>query len=78
MLMSLLDHGETAIRLKPLEILEALTSYFVKECESQTIYEFAERGNQTQQPSGSSANPGNEMMVAEFISHERMQLNDLE
>ena len=37
-LLRILDHGETSIRLKSFEILEALTSYFVQYCPSKTVY----------------------------------------
>jgi len=40
-LMNLLLHGETSVRLKSHEILEALTAYFVQFCPSKTVYEFA-------------------------------------
>ena len=64
-LMNLLLHGETSVRLKSHEILEALTAYFVQFCPSKTVYEFASGSNPTQ----------NEMMDAEFISHERLYIS---
>ena len=39
-LLMILEHGETNIRMKAHEILEALTSYFVQCCPSKTVYEF--------------------------------------
>jgi len=66
-LMSLLLHGETSVRLKSHEILEALTAYFVHFCPSKTVYEFASGANPTQ----------NEMMDAEFISHERLYISQI-
>ena len=64
-LMNLISHGETSVRLKSHEILEALTAYFVQFCHSKTVYEFASGANPTQ----------NEMMDAEFISHERLYIS---
>ena len=40
MLLQILEHGETNVRMKAHEILEALTSYFVQCCPSKTVYEF--------------------------------------
>ena len=40
MLLKILEHGETNVRMKAHEILEALTSYFVQFCPSKTVYEF--------------------------------------
>lgn len=39
-LLMILEHGETNVRMKAHEILEALTSYFVQCCPSKTVYEF--------------------------------------
>ena len=41
LLLQLLEHSETSVRLKSHEILESLTSYFVQYCPSKTVYEFA-------------------------------------
>ena len=46
MLLLILEHGETNIRMKAHEILEALTSYFVQCCPSKTVYEFPPEPNQ--------------------------------
>ena len=40
MLLLILEHGETNVRMKAHEILESLTSYFVQCCPSKTVYEF--------------------------------------
>ena len=64
-LMNLLTHGETSVRLKSHEILEAVTAYFVQFVPSKSVYEFASGINPTQ----------NEMMDAEFISHERLYIS---
>lgn len=60
-LMRILDHGETSIRLKSFEILEALTAYFVQYCPSKTVYQME----------------NDEVMDAEFISHERIYISQL-
>jgi len=69
LLLQLLDHKETSIRLKSHEILESLTAYFVQYCPSKTVYEFtndkAAKGRE------------NEMMDAEFISHERLYISQI-
>lgn len=67
LLLQLLDHKETLVRLKSHEILESLTAYFVQYCPSKTVYEFAADKN-----SGKS-----EVMDAEFISHERMYISQI-
>ena len=61
----MLDHPETLIRLKAHEIMESLTSYFVQYCPSKTVYEFANDKSR------------NEMMDAEFISHERLYISQI-
>ena len=45
LLLEILKHGETNVRMKSHEILEALTTYFVKWCPSKTVYEFADKSN---------------------------------
>ena len=45
LLLDILRHGETNVRMKSHEILEALTTYFVKWCPSKTVYEFADKSN---------------------------------
>ena len=45
MLLKMLEHGETHVRMKAHEILEALTSYFVQCCPSKTVYEFPATGS---------------------------------
>ena len=54
------------MRLRSHEVLEALTNYFVQYCPSKTVYEFS-TGNSGQ----------NEMMDAEFISHERLYISQI-
>ena len=44
-LLNLLQPGETNVRLKSHEILEALTAYFVQHCPSKTVYEIANNNN---------------------------------
>ena len=79
LLLKLLDHGETSVRMKSHEILEALTNYFVQYCDSKTIYEFADRSaiNQGGLLNGSSSQTKNEIMDAEFISHERLFISQI-
>jgi hypothetical protein len=69
LLLLLLDHKETSIRLKSHEILESLTAYFVQYCPSKTVYEF------TNEKTGKGRE--NEMMDAEFISHERLYISQI-
>ena len=85
-LLSLLEHGETQIRLKSHEILEVLTAYFVHYCPSKTVYEFEDGradGKESGKPrSGalSSQSPGatsENIMDAEFISHERLYISQI-
>lgn len=64
-LLSLIDDQESHIRLKAHEIIESLTQYFVQYCPSKTVYEFTNGTNQ------------NEMMDAEFISHERLYISQI-
>lgn len=45
--------------------MESLTQYFVQYCPSKTVYEFTNGTNQ------------NEMMDAEFISHERLYISQI-
>lgn len=68
LLLQLLDHKETSIRLKSHEILESLTAYFVQYCPSKTVYEFAN-------DKAGKGRGENEMMDAEFISHERLYIS---
>ena len=73
MLLQLLEHGETNVRMKAHEILEALTSYFVQCCPSKTVYEF---------PQGSSREmnqvpEAGKKMEAEFIAHERLYISQI-
>lgn len=68
LLLQLLDHKETQVRLKSHEILESLTAYFVQYCPSKTVYEFANDKN--------AAKP-NQVMDAEFISHERLYISQI-
>jgi len=72
MLIKLIQHGETQIRLKSHEILEQLTSYFVQYCPSKTVYEFADRNASS---TGLNDRQQNEVMDAEFISHERLYIS---
>lgn len=72
--MHLLEHGETHVRMKAHEILEALTSYFVQCCPSKTVYEFpssARDGQSSMLPDGSKK------MEAEFIAHERLYISQI-
>lgn len=66
LLLQLLDHKETQVRLKSHEILESLTAYFVQYCPSKTVYEFS---------NDKSAPKPNQVMDAEFISHERLYIS---
>ena len=50
LLLDILRHGETNVRMKSHEILEALTTYFVKWCPSKTVYEFADKSNAQNDP----------------------------
>ena len=69
MLLQILEHGETNVRMKAHEILEALTSYFVQCCPSKTVYEF---------PQGQANNPdAGKKMEAEFIAHERLYISQI-
>ena len=43
--ISLIDNGESQIRWKAHEIMEALTRYFVEFCPSKTVYEFTNGTN---------------------------------
>ena len=72
MLLQLLEHGETNVRMKAHEILETLTSYFVQCCPSKTVYEFPQSGTSAQNhiPDGLG-----KKMEAEFIAHERLYIS---
>jgi hypothetical protein len=61
----LIENSESQVRLKAHEVLEQLTQYYVQYCPSKTVYEFTNGTNQ------------NEMMDAEFISHERLYISQL-
>ena len=82
---SLIEHCETQIRLKSHEILEVLTAYFVHYCPSKTAYEFEDgraEGKEGKPKSGalSSQSPGTtseNIMDAEFISHERLYISQI-
>ena len=65
-LLCLLEHQQSQTRLKCHQIIESLTQYFVQFCPSKTVYEFT--SGQGQQ---------NEMMDAEFISHERLYISQI-
>lgn len=84
LLIEILEHGETNVRMKSHEILEALTSYFVKWCPSKTVYEFAGGKHSSdfhpRSPGGGQsqyAGNKNELMDAEFISHERLYISQI-
>jgi hypothetical protein len=44
-LLNLIDNGESAIRLKSHEVMEALTGYFVQYCPDKTVYELTNTSN---------------------------------
>jgi len=79
----LIEHGETQIRLKSHEILEVLTAYFVHYCPSKTVYEFEDGAGEggPKAKSGAlsphSATSGENIMDAEFISHERLYISQI-
>lgn len=58
-----MDCGEAQVRLKPHEILETLTSYYMQFCPSKTVYDIQNGGNQS------------DTMEAEYISHERLYMS---
>ena len=64
-LMSLIENGESQIRLKAHEVMEQLTQYYVQHCPSKTVYEFTNGSNK------------NEQMDAEFIYHERLYISQI-
>lgn len=74
-LLQMLEHGETHVRMKAHEILEALTSYFVQCCPSKTVYEFPAdaSGNREQ----NLLSQGSKKMEAEFIAHERLYISQI-
>lgn len=82
MLLQILEHGETNVRMKSHEILEALTSYFVQYCPSKTVYEFADRNRDAGLHGSLAGGPAaghnkNDFMDAEFISHERLYISQI-
>lgn len=80
LLIEILEHGETNVRMKSHEILEALTSYFVKWCPSRTVYEFAAGSRHASDRQNDAQNQfpnRNEQMDAEFISHERLYISQI-
>ena len=74
MLLQLLEHGETNVRMKAHEILEALTSYYVQCCPSETVYEFPPQGNTRD---GSGLPESGKKMRAEYIAHERLYISQI-
>ena len=74
-LLQLLEHGETHVRMKAHEILEALTSYYVQCCPSKTVYEFP--AGSTQGRDGNLLPEGTKKMEAEFIAHERLFISQI-
>ena len=70
-LLNLIEHSESAVRLKSHEITEALTGYFVQFCPSKTVYEIpASRLNYTDD----TQNENVQSVETEFISHERIYI----
>jgi hypothetical protein len=67
-LFSLLNHGETNLRLKCHEILETVATYFVTYCGSKTLYELAIPS----QKGAQNRNKDFEMMEVDFINAERL------
>jgi hypothetical protein len=79
-IFSLLNKGETNLRIKCHEILEVCGTYFIQYCSSKTLYELAMPknglGRRAQLLTGVEQKDF-EMMEVDFINHERMYISQM-
>jgi|MGYP004564219545 hypothetical protein len=73
-LFSLLNLGETNLRLKCHEILEILGTYFIQYCSSKTLYELALPSGPSGSQRGTARQGEFEMMEVDFINSERLYI----
>jgi hypothetical protein len=73
-LFSLLNLGETNLRLKCHEIPEILGTYFIQYCSSKTLYELALPSGPSGSQRGTARQGEFEMMEVDFINSERLYI----